>query len=343
MFFSFNIKTWAVITGGNQGIGYSLANYLVYYGCNVIIGSRNIKSGTNAMNKIMIELIHDIKTKKQGKLNDFGKIKVISIDLTDMNSIHNFVNKINSMNIDVNILVNNAGIYCNNIKIKNDIELHWLTNFVGGYALTNLLLSNIIKSDKKYGYARIINVSAAEHCYGNIECLNGFINDETRGNIEFWKKMSSKDIYNTTKLAQVMHMLMLCKHIDILNKQINDRNDNNNTNNISKCNVKCMSVTPGWCNTNLVKFNTDKLYVWFGYYLMYLPMKYIGMLKPDQGIQSILYLLFHGNIEDDTFKNGCFHGNGKVYNIGFNNENVCQIVLDKTSLLCNTTDKLVCI
>jgi short-subunit dehydrogenase len=86
---------YAVVTGGNSGIGAETVKELSKLGCNVIIGARN--------GEVAEKLIKKIRSK-----NNKAKVEFIQLDLTSKASIESFAKSINFKQID--FLVNNAGV-----------------------------------------------------------------------------------------------------------------------------------------------------------------------------------------------------------------------------------------
>lgn len=96
-----------LITGANKGIGLELARQLSQKGYYVFIGSRNLKSGLDA-----VELLTS-----EGLVN----IEAIQLDVTDQESINAARNEIGNKTDMLDILINNAGI--NGIEFQGDIPL----------------------------------------------------------------------------------------------------------------------------------------------------------------------------------------------------------------------------
>lgn len=96
-----------LITGANKGIGLEMARQLSQKGYYVFIGSRNLKSGLDA-----VELLTS-----EGLVN----IEAIQLDVTDQESINAARNEIGNKTDMLDILINNAGI--NGIEFQGDIPL----------------------------------------------------------------------------------------------------------------------------------------------------------------------------------------------------------------------------
>lgn len=86
---------YAIVTGGNSGIGAETAKELCRLGCEVIIGARNKETAE--------EVIKTIR-----KATPSAKVEYIPLDLASRSSISSFAASVNFPHIDY--LVNNAGV-----------------------------------------------------------------------------------------------------------------------------------------------------------------------------------------------------------------------------------------
>lgn len=87
----------AIITGGNRGIGLSIANAFVRNGASVIILGRNIEKIQKSVNELK-------------KINANVVIKGIQFDVTDFDNLDDTLDNIFASVAKIDILVNNAGI-----------------------------------------------------------------------------------------------------------------------------------------------------------------------------------------------------------------------------------------
>ena len=127
-FFKGNVEgKTIIITGGNAGVGFESARYALYLKMNVIIGVRSISRGEQAIKKIK---------------EDFpeAKISLMEVDMSEEQSIINFVNKLKDNKIDIDVFYHNAGVYNLPFQLKEGRELVISTNFYGPLMLTSLLL-----------------------------------------------------------------------------------------------------------------------------------------------------------------------------------------------------------
>jgi NAD(P)-dependent dehydrogenase (short-subunit alcohol dehydrogenase family) len=136
----------AVVTGGATGIGRGIAEGLAEAGASIVIGSRRLEKCAEACNKI-------------GEATGVQTLP-LSCDLTDPNSIGDFVAGIIDEMGHIDILVNNAGT----IEEKPILEMQeaaWDrmldTNLKGVFTLSKAVAANMISRGKG---GRIINVAS---------------------------------------------------------------------------------------------------------------------------------------------------------------------------------------
>ncbi|CAL4915419.1 unnamed protein product [Urochloa decumbens] len=183
----------AVITGATSGIGLETARVLALRGVHVVMPARNVAAGLAVKETIVASI-------------PGARIDVLEMDLSSMASVRRFASEFESLNLPLNILINNAGIMTRNCTCSCDgLELHFATNHIafvlnaGHFLLTNLLLESMKKTCRDSGTeGRIINVTSAGHtmtypegiCFDKIHDpsgLNDFIG------------------YGQSKLANILH------------------------------------------------------------------------------------------------------------------------------------------
>lgn len=128
------MKKTIVVTGASKGIGFELVRFLVSQGHVVYALSRDIKA-----------------------LVASEKLHPISLDLTDEESIIKFAEQLNSDQISIDALINNAGSLINqsfSTTTKNDFEAIYRVNVFGLASITRLLLPLI--SSKGH----VVNISS---------------------------------------------------------------------------------------------------------------------------------------------------------------------------------------
>ena len=142
-----------IVTGSSSGIGYEAARVLANKGAEVIIAVRSEGKGEKAVAKIKDQ-------------NADAKVKLMLLDLADLNSVEQFANEFQAEYSKLDILINNAGVMMPPYgKTKDGFELQIGTNHLGHFALTGQLFGML----QKTADSRIVNVSSIAHTQGNLD------------------------------------------------------------------------------------------------------------------------------------------------------------------------------
>lgn len=129
-------------------------------------------------------------------------IVIQQLDLSSFASIRKFASEFIQSGERLDVLINNAGVMnCPYGKTEDGFEMHWGTNHLGPFLLTNLLLDTI----KKYTPSRIVNLSSDAHRGGNPLPWDD-LNNETR-------KYSRWNAYCRSKLMNILFTKELEKKI----------------------------------------------------------------------------------------------------------------------------------
>jgi NAD(P)-dependent dehydrogenase (short-subunit alcohol dehydrogenase family) len=131
-----------VITGGTSGIGRALVEYFANHSYRVVFTGRSR------------EKAHDIINKCAGKEVDY-----IEADFASFDSVVNAANNIKTKYANIDILINNAGIWEMQYKETQDgIETNFAVNHLSPMLFTLKLLPHINQNS-----GRIINTSSGAH------------------------------------------------------------------------------------------------------------------------------------------------------------------------------------
>jgi NAD(P)-dependent dehydrogenase (short-subunit alcohol dehydrogenase family) len=124
-----------IVTGATNGVGLGTARVLARAGAHVILAVRNTDLGAQRAAEIG------------------GSTSIAKLDLADLSSVRAFPDLIDE---DVDILINNAGgLTQHRADTVDGFETTIGTNFLGPFALTNLLLRRV--------RSQIINVGSDAH------------------------------------------------------------------------------------------------------------------------------------------------------------------------------------
>ncbi|XP_047044545.1 short-chain dehydrogenase TIC 32 B, chloroplastic-like [Lolium rigidum] len=207
-----------VVTGASSGIGLETARVFALRGAHVIIAARNTGAASEAK-KCIIES------------NPTAHLDVLNLDLSSVKSVRAFVDQFNSMNLPLNILINNAGVMLCPFQLSEDnVEMQFATNHLGHFLLTNLLLDNMKATAKSTGIeGRIVNLSSIAHHHTSPKGIQfDELNDK--------KRYNDKMAYGQSKLANILHAKELSRRL---------REEG--------ANITVNSVHPGLIMTNLMR------------------------------------------------------------------------------------------
>ncbi|KAI3961984.1 hypothetical protein MKW92_039460 [Papaver armeniacum] len=190
-------STTAIITGATSGIGAETARVLAKRGARIVIPARSIKTAEETRARILMEVPD-------------SEIIVMSLDLSSQSSVRNFVSDFESLNLPLNLLINNAGKFSHDYGITEDgIEMTFATNYLGHFLLTNLLLNKMIQTAKETGVqGRIVNVSSSIHSWFSGDGL-GYLELITKNKSHY----DATRAYALSKLANVLHTKELAQRL----------------------------------------------------------------------------------------------------------------------------------
>ncbi|XP_065810691.1 retinol dehydrogenase 11 [Labrus bergylta] len=169
----------AIVTGANTGIGKFIALDFARRGARVILACRSEARGTAALREIR---------EKSGN----SEVYLHLVDLSSMDSVRTFANRILEEEKALHILVNNAGVSGLPKQISKDgLDMTFATNHLGPFLLTNLLL-DLLKSSAP---SRIVTLSSVNHVKGEVD-FSHFHGENLTYRVD--------KVYNNTKLHNVI-------------------------------------------------------------------------------------------------------------------------------------------
>ena len=139
-------KKYALVTGGNKGIGFAICQGLLAAGFDVILTARSLDKGKAAAAQLT-------STESQ--------IRVVEMDVTDDNSIDRAVENLSQELTHLDVLINNAGVLPDeDISIltvsRELLQIGMNTNVFGVIRVTQAFLPLLEKASE----ARVINISS---------------------------------------------------------------------------------------------------------------------------------------------------------------------------------------
>ncbi len=146
----------ALVTGASRGIGEAIARRLAAEGATVVAAARTADALERAVAQITAA---------------GGKAHALVLDLGDPASIENGVKHVLESHLQIDVLVNNAGVTDDNLLLRMSKEA-WdrvvSTNLTGVFLLTQAVVKGMLK--KRYG--RIVNITSVVGLMGNAGQVN---------------------------------------------------------------------------------------------------------------------------------------------------------------------------
>jgi NAD(P)-dependent dehydrogenase (short-subunit alcohol dehydrogenase family) len=158
----------AVITGGNTGLGFQVAQVLAGRGARVIIACRDRDKARRAVAEMATAarrawVTHGLRDGREGPTPD---VHVVQLDLASLGSVRDAAAELRSRFPMINLLVNNAGVMMTpQARTEDGFELQFGTNHLGHFALTGLLMEPLLAIPG----ARVVTVSSLLHRRGTMD------------------------------------------------------------------------------------------------------------------------------------------------------------------------------
>jgi NAD(P)-dependent dehydrogenase (short-subunit alcohol dehydrogenase family) len=168
-----------VITGANSGTGKEAARRIAAAGGHVVMAVRTEEKGHAAADEIRGDV-------------PGASLEVRRIDLADLASVHAFAEGILSDGHQLDVLINNAGVMAvpQRMTTADGFELQFGSNFLGPFALTNLLLPHLLSSESP----RVTTMASGAANFGSIHFRD----------LQSAESYSSVGAYSQSKLADLL-------------------------------------------------------------------------------------------------------------------------------------------
>jgi NAD(P)-dependent dehydrogenase (short-subunit alcohol dehydrogenase family) len=137
----------AVVTGANTGLGFETAQVLAAHGASVVLAVRDTEKGKAAAARI-------------AGTAPGADVTVQRLDLASLDSIRAAAGELRARYPRIDLLINNAGVMFPPKQATRDgFELQFGTNHLGHFALTGLLLEQMLPVPG----SRVVTVSSLGH------------------------------------------------------------------------------------------------------------------------------------------------------------------------------------
>lgn len=246
----------AMVTGATSGIGAETARVLAKRGACVIIPARNLKAARALKSSILQE-------------TPDAAIMCLKMDLSSLASVRSFVRQFLALNLPLNILINNAGVFCKTFRRSEDgYEMSFATNHLGHFLLTELVLGRMVESAKEGGVqGRIVNVASCLHTW---VAKHGIAFDKLHDKHRYVESIN----YAQSKLANILHSKELARRLKEAGAYVTSN-----------------SIHPGIVKTNIIRdrggFVTDLIFRAASVFMKTIP----------QGAATVCYVASHPAVE----------------------------------------------
>ena len=240
-----------VITGSNQGIGYSIIEGLLKGNTysKIIMTSREKKDGEEAISQLR---------QAHSSLNAKERLELLPLELLDQSSILNLAKTVKSSYNGVDCFIHNAGFFDKYNSDNAAFEMQWSIN----YANTRVLNERLLEQDAINYNGRIIYFSSARAClsifrdkkptfYNRLEKFQNLSQQEIDLIAEDYRQEYLSDPvnrngwdapYNQTKTFGTLYFKKLAKSKKILEEK----------------KISVFNVIPGHCRTKMTQADTDR-------------------------------------------------------------------------------------
>jgi NAD(P)-dependent dehydrogenase (short-subunit alcohol dehydrogenase family) len=137
----------AIVTGSNTGLGYETALVLAARGAHVVLAVRDVDKGKAAAARLL-------------GTTPTADVTVQPLDVGSLQSIRTAAEELKTAYPRIDLLINNAGVMYPPKQLTTDgFELQFGTNHLGAFALTGLLLENLLPVEG----SRVVAVASLAH------------------------------------------------------------------------------------------------------------------------------------------------------------------------------------
>ncbi|CAG9769888.1 unnamed protein product [Ceutorhynchus assimilis] len=242
----------ALVTGANSGIGFEIAKELAARNAQVILACRSLKKAQSSADKIKKLLFNN------------PTLVPMELDLASLKSVKLFSEMVKEKFSEIHILINNAGVAypkSQRLQTADGFEMHFGTNHLGHFYLTNLLESLVAN-----GKGRVVVVASSLHEKGKLDI-------KAIQSLEFEDR---ENLYANSKLANVYFAQEFAK-------RSKDKG------------IKVYAICPGWVYTSLFRYS----FKWY-HLIMVAPVAFFFMRSAKQGSQTAIYCATEPSLENET-------------------------------------------
>ncbi|SEI88578.1 NAD(P)-dependent dehydrogenase, short-chain alcohol dehydrogenase family [Cyclobacterium xiamenense] len=177
-----------VVTGANAGLGYETTLALAKKGARVVMACRSSSKARTAREALLKEAPN-------------AELDILELDLSSLQSVRNMAAKFQASYDRLDVLINNAGVMMPPYtRTEDGFELQFMSNYLGHFLLTGLLLPSILKTPA----SRIVSLSSIIHKRGQINFED----------LQSEKSYSAQNAYAQSKLACLLYAYELQRRLE---------------------------------------------------------------------------------------------------------------------------------
>ena len=142
-----NVKgKWALLTGASRDIGYLTALFIAEQGCNLILHSRKKEHCDKVLSEVKAKGVEAV---------------VVEAELVDLDQVQAMLNTIDEMGMQVDIVLNNAGVQ---IAYRNDYCATPVSDFTQSFNINTIapamICYHFLPKMVERGFGRILNTTS---------------------------------------------------------------------------------------------------------------------------------------------------------------------------------------
>ena len=158
------MQKYILVTGGTKGIGRAIIEKFASDGFHVITCSRN----ENDLRKLKLEMEEKYT---------FSKVFYQTTDVSDRASVESFIKYVQNLNVKIDVLVNNAGVFIpGKITEEDNLALDHMmqTNLYSAYVITKGLVNDMIRRKSGHIFMMCSTASITAYTNGGSYCISKF-------------------------------------------------------------------------------------------------------------------------------------------------------------------------
>ncbi|NEM99014.1 SDR family oxidoreductase [Pontibacter burrus] len=158
------MQRYILVTGGTKGIGRAVVELFAKEGFHIITCSRN----ENDLQKLKLDI---------EQAYTFTKVFYQQADLSDIKSINDFIKYVQGLNVQVDVVVNNSGLFVpGKITEEDDDALPFMihTNLYSAYYISKAFAKDMIKRRSGHIFNLCSTASITPYINGGSYCISKF-------------------------------------------------------------------------------------------------------------------------------------------------------------------------